>query len=323
MAYYTSRNKELFLNIIRLRYGHPPAVLTVGNISGSTTISGSFGLTGSLQWVTPPFSRTSSIAPNPSVSYSDNPIISYTPMDDGAYHTRFLTNLSLKQMFTLLNSSWSIARIFRVMLQRAGTALNASSATRSTSSHPPTYEKFDEMVYILRRLQVDDAFIILYHETKDGIDLTLQLNERAKLTAKEKRTLKQAGVDVFDNKIVFSDYIAPHQTLVITRSVLGVLNYLSKGTMVPPIEAETGAMPLTYDKGKVYDWQKVLRGIMKIEYSTRQPDNTFVSVPYHGFWYYIDERDNNSKETFVLLINIIGLLAGPTPGPTIGLTRVA
>ncbi len=324
MAFYSTRNKELLLNIVRLRYDHPTAVLAIGNISGSTTITSSGGFTGELQWVGPPFSRTGSISPTGNLSYTENPIISYTPLDDADYNTRFLTPLSLQHLFILLNSSWSVARVLRVSLQRAGDAMNASNAARPTSSHPPRFKSFDEMVYVLRRLQLNDAFVILYEATNNGNTLTFKLNKRAKLTAKDLAIFRKAGVEVYNNQIVFANYSAPHTTLVVTRSVLGIMHYLSKGLEITDQDLKDKKLTITYDeKGNMYDWQKVLRGIMRIRSCDVAPNDALVAIPYLGHWYYIAESDSNSKQTFMMVINILGLLAGNTPPPTIGITRVA
>ncbi len=32
-----------------------------------------------------------------------------------------------------------------------------------------------------------------------------------------------------------------------------------------------------------------------------------VSIPYKGYWYYIDDRDLNSQSTFTLLVELFGI----------------
>ncbi|WP_133128098.1 hypothetical protein [Legionella nagasakiensis] len=324
LALGDSKNQELLLNIVRLRYDHSPVVLSVGNISGSTKIQREGRLEAYSKLFTQPTSTENKLEGSTGLIYSDNPIISYTPLDDQMFHTRFLSALNLRQISLLLESSWSIARVFRVTLQQAGDAANASSAARPTSSHVPRYQDFIDMVYVLRRLQLDDAFIISYQIENHHEKLTLHLNQKAKLKTKEKRILNKAGIKLYKNKIIFTNYEAPYATPLITRSVLGILNYLSKGMAVPQEDAENHIATITrFPNGKPFDWQKVLRGMMKIHYCEKQPVHAAVAIPYLNRWYYIDNRDANSKQTLMMVTNIIGLISGPVPPSPVGLTRNA
>ncbi|NDH66295.1 MAG: hypothetical protein EBY22_00010 [Gammaproteobacteria bacterium] len=206
-----------------------------------------------------------------------------------------------------------------MLLQQAGTSMNASNAARPTSHHVPKYQEFMNMVYVLRRLQLKDALDLSYTESDDGKteNLVFHLNKNGHLTAKETLLLKKAGVEVYHNDIVFSNHAGPHKTLVVTRSVLGVLNYLSKGVAIPPEDVKNNMLTMTvYRNGQMFDWQRVLEGIMKIEYSSTKPKNASVEIYYLNGWYYISNTDNNSKKSFMLLTNLLGLIAlTPQPSP--------
>ncbi|WP_133129706.1 hypothetical protein [Legionella yabuuchiae] len=324
MALYHSRNKELLLNIVRLRYDHPPIVLSVGNISGSTKIQREGRLEVYSKLFTPSNATETKAEGSTGLVYSDNPIISYTPLDDQIFHARFLSALNLRQIGLLLESSWSIERVFQVTIQQAGAVTNATSAARPTSRYVPRYQRFINMVYVLRRLQLKDAFVTTYTNKDERETLTLNLNQNAILTEHEKKILNQAGVKLYHNKIMFTNYEGPHATPVITRSVLGIFNYLSKGVLIPPNDAENGIVTITrYPNGKSFDWQKVLEGVITIKHCEKQPTHAMVAIPYLNRWYYIDDRDAYSKQTLMMLTNIIGLISGPVPSSPVGITRNA
>jgi len=310
---YTSK-QELLLNIVRLRYDDAPMVLRVGNISGSTRISHGGSLSGRLFF---PASGTTSgdFGGNASIDYSDNPIISYTPMDNKDFTTQFLGSLELYDLGLLLQSSWSLPRVFRVTLQQAGTAVNAPSSARATSSHVPKYQNFIDMVYVLRRMQLADAITVFYARQGPIEELMLVISKNFKLTPKERATLKKAGVEIYQDKIIFTNTPQPHKVYVITRSMLGILNYLSKGIIVPPIDAKKRILTqTTYPDGKLFDWQSVLRGMMKIHWSDSKPSDAAVAISYRGHWYYISDSDADSKQTLILLANISGLIETSPPG---------
>ncbi len=324
MAFDDSRNKELLLNMVRLRYNHPPMVLSVGNISGSTRLQSAGIISGFTSLLGNVIGKE--IAAENGYLYSDNPIISYTPIEDSAYSERFLSRFRLSQIMILIESSWSVPRVFRMLLQQAGTSVNASNSARPTSHHAPKYQAFMNMVYVLRRLQLNDALDLTYSESHDGKieNLIFHFNKNSHLTSKDKLIFKKAGIEIYHNAIIFSNHEGPHKTVVLTRAVLGVLNYLSKGVVIPPEDSKKNILTMTtYRNGQAFNWQNVLGGIMQIRYSATKPKNACVEIYYLNRWYYIDNTDNNSKKSFMLLTNLLGLIAAAPQLSPVGLTRNA
>ncbi len=310
-----SSNQELLLNLVRLRYDENPMALKVGSISGSASVQEGLNLGGTINFPRPGKSN-GGINPSSSLSYSDNPIISYTPLDDQAFFQSFLSQLDLYDVGLLLQSSWSIPRVMRVGFQRVGKAYNAPSAARATSSHVPEYQNFIDMTYVLRRMQLANALTGFYSKNGTVEDLTLVIEKDYRLTPKERAVLRKAEIEIYQNKIVLTNYPAPHKVYVVTRSVIGVFNYLSKGVAEPPEDIKSQVMTQTvYDNGKPFDWQLVLEGMMKIYYSDKPPVGAYLAIPYRGRWYYIKDSDSDSKQTLTLLANISGL-AQTTPPTT-------
>ena len=68
------------------------------------------------------------------------------------------------------------------------------------------------------------------------------------------------------------------------------------------------------------DWQEVTRGLFTVR-SVKQhclPEHAHVAVKYHGWWFYIDDRDQDSKMTFTLMmpltrVDLIGARKGASP----------
>ena len=92
-----------------------------------------------------------------------------------------------------------------------------------------------------------------------------------------------------------------------TRSLLQVLFFVSQGVQVPREHCESGMAPQTLDyNGEPFDWQKVLGGLFHVcsVKSKKPPKCAHVAVQYRGYWYYIDERDRDTKSTFALLIEV-------------------
>src|SRR5262249_50412120 len=87
------------------------------------------------------------------------------------------------------------------------------------------------------------------------------------------------------------------------RSVIQAIFYLSHGVDVPPEHLNCGIVtPTIQPDGTVFDWQQVMAGLLTVHYAKHYccPKQAYVAVKYRGYWFYIDDRDSDSKITFSL-----------------------
>jgi hypothetical protein len=92
-----------------------------------------------------------------------------------------------------------------------------------------------------------------------------------------------------------------------TRSLLQVLFFVSHGIEVPAEHARSGVAPQTLEPGGgVFDWQQVVGGLFRVYSAAGRgpPPCAAVAVCYRGYWFYIDERDRDTKATFSLLLEV-------------------
>jgi hypothetical protein len=92
-----------------------------------------------------------------------------------------------------------------------------------------------------------------------------------------------------------------------TRSLLQVLFFASHGVEVPPEHLRSGVAPLTIEPdGRAFDWHLVLGDLFKVHSvaGKGRPPCAHVAICYQGYWFYIDERDRDTKATFALLVEL-------------------
>ncbi len=92
-----------------------------------------------------------------------------------------------------------------------------------------------------------------------------------------------------------------------TRSLLQVLFFVSQGVEAPREHIASGVAPMTLEtSGDCFDWQQVLGELFIVRSAKghRPPPCAHVAVRHHGYWFYIDERDRDTKATFALLIEL-------------------
>jgi hypothetical protein len=91
------------------------------------------------------------------------------------------------------------------------------------------------------------------------------------------------------------------------RSTAEVYYYLANGVEIPTKHLECGLAPVALDAdGNVFDSQEVTRGLFEahVAKGLKPPACASVAVHYRGYWYYLDDRDQASKTTFGIVLQL-------------------
>lgn len=105
-----------------------------------------------------------------------------------------------------------------------------------------------------------------------------------------------------------SDKLLRDDIVVSTRSLLEVMYYLSHGVIVPAEHQSLGLVTLTTDQnGAAFDWTEMMHDLFTIHGCKHCPKHAAVAVQYRDYWFYIDERDQDSLSTYTLLVELFGI----------------
>ena len=234
-----------------------------------------------------------------------------------------LSPLELESILVLTRSGWDISRVFGLCIERINDLYNAPSASGPTPKMAPKYEKFNQLLQSLRALQsrqlieiekLDDDIVVelradaqeLNHDI-DQIYALLQLDRNATAFSLNTNFLAKTA----------------RRWTVRPRSVNGLLYYLSQHVEVPRQHQSAGLVTTTLTKNeRSFDWGRTPAGrLFHVRTSDKPPANAYVATHYRGHWFYIEDRDLQSKSTFMLLRQLFDLQAGQTvsQGPTLTL----
>jgi hypothetical protein len=103
-----------------------------------------------------------------------------------------------------------------------------------------------------------------------------------------------------------------------TRCFFQVLLFVANGVHVPPEHVTKGIAPVIIGPdGLSFDWDPVLEGLFKVCWAKgkKPPPCAHVAVCYKGYWFYIDELDQETKATFSLLVELSRLELGSKKAP--------
>ena len=312
-------HQELLLNIVRLRYREAPFFLLPGNLTTSFKASGSFGLSGDLDLG----GSGRSLSPSTGFGFSNSPTVVYAPLHGKEFVRDLMTPIDPVELFFLDQSGWSIKRVFGLAIERINDLENAPSASGPTPGlKPPGLEAFSGLIDLLSQLQENQAF----NYRKDLVTdlISIEFDDQDKHLKEVRRARELLGLEGGKHPLEMEDQdSASHldRISIRTRSLLGILFYLSHNVEVPVQHRNAGWVTVTRDDGVPFDWSDTPAGrFFKVRYSKQRPRHAFVSVPYKEGYYYIPEEDVETKSTFLLLMYLQSLQAGKSdtvPSPTL------
>ncbi len=147
VAAQRSANEQLLLNMVRLKYREPMLFLQIGSISSHFNYSANASVSGTF-----PEGAADTHAAGLGASISEQPTLTYTPLDGQAFANRILTETDMGTFTLLVRGGWSIGTLMRIMVERLGPLCNYPSASEA-GQEPTSYERFIELTRLWQRCQ--------------------------------------------------------------------------------------------------------------------------------------------------------------------------
>ncbi len=309
LAVQKTNDEQLLLNLARLKYRDTPFFMEVSTVASQFTLSSSANASATLQ-----DGIKGLFGLGGSVGMTEKPTVTYSPLQGDQFIQRVLSPLPLQTITLLFHSGWSVERIFRLCFQSMNNLKNAPGASGPTPKKAPQFKEFIEAAEHLRELQSQDVLNLAYQEHNGVSQIVLIISEEGKNLEAAKHFARAVNVEPGREKYVIT--FAPKQNesdqiRVVTRSLLGILFYLSQAVEAPEQDVKGGKVTRTLkSSGEIFDWREVTGELLRIRSNSSQPENATLTVFYRGTWFYIDDSDLESKSTFSLLSQIFSLQAG-------------
>ena len=338
--------EQLLLNLVRLRYLDVPTILAAESLTTQFSFDRGAGVDGSVIEGSLPNGLDLGI----STSAGETPTVSYRPLRGSEYIKELVTPMKPEDLIRFIESGWSIERVLQIAAQEVNGIPNAPTASGPTPLQAPNYQEFDQLLDLLRELQVQGNIELGYVQEQkkiSGTALTAQVTSEDLVNAAKNgfrfeqvdgqihleqtvSTLKMRPVEPSDpeqfsylSELLGSDLLAEDGTKVSIepRSLLGAMYYLSHVISVPREHCEAGLIPVTVDElNQPFDWTQVAGNLLRVCVQKHKPKCSYVAVEYRGYWYYIPDDHLSSKATFTFLAALLELQAGGTssaPPPTL------
>lgn len=172
-----------------------------------------------------------------------------------------------------------------------------------------------------RRVGESDDYLPVLEERR----LTLRVPEKGRNSTEVARLQELLGLDPDlsqydvvsrdDAELGGDERLGDLRQIVIdTRSLQGVLYFLSQGVVPPPMDLDNGVATTTRTTtGEVFEWSRLHGGLFRVASSQTRPVDAAAAVRHRKRWFWIRDDDEDTKSTFLLLRHLFTLQSGGRP----------
>ena len=321
-----TEDEEILLNLVRLRYADNPSFLKVNSVSTAFNWKEGYGFDASFFKGVQDGKNNIGIRGN--TEYIEKPTITYSPLSGSEYVKNFLTPVNSDLILLLARSGWSLDRVVRLTVNRINKIENAPTASGPTPKSRPVFKEFIKLSRKLNSLN-QNSKISFGYQMEGNPNKTALLIKKKYQSDKEVLDLKEMlkintsnTIIPIANYVEMADEAYSNDINLESRSLAGILFFLSHGVQIPLDDLEQGRVTQTKDiDGKNFNWAEVLNDLFTVYTSKEPPKDATIAVEYRNNWFYIKDNDMDTKYTLMLLNQISSLQSGniDKPGPLLTL----
>ena len=301
--------RQTLFNLIRLRFGEPPAFVSINQLVSGYTLQGTTGGSFEVFPSAPPSSFWSLMG---SVQYTDRPTFTLSPVTGEQFVLAYLRPFSPADIVPLIQGGIPVDKLFRLVLQSVGPLQNThplAGARRSGSA------EFLPLLALLRRLQEGGALRIRLRREKDMVHayLAFQTHHVPDLRSLVQEVYRLLRIDPVSQEMEIV-YGAPldvppkkGEIPILTRSLLNVLSAVAAEVGVPEEDVRAGRTIATLREPGAPQPMIIVRS------GPFAPMESYAAVQDGGRWYWVEATDFESKVAFSIL-EVLKSVAESTKG---------
>jgi len=296
-----SWKRQMLLNLVRTRYADAPVFLETTSIINQYSAEAELRGLGVLN--NPPWSSRQEYG---GVGrYYDRPTVTFAPLTGEKFARSLLSPIPPASLVAFVQSGWPVDFVLRLTCESINGVRNRSSGQLQNQVADP---RFEELLSALRRIQIADT-IGMRLERKDGKETAVVFFGRSPTEATMSdlaRVREILGLDAQSRefRLVFGSMASSGTEMaVLSRSMMQLLVELSACIDVPEEHLAGG---MTY---RPVAGPKETR-LIEIRSARLKPWDSFVAVPYEGYWYWIDDGDFKSKRMLSMMMIFFSMTEG-------------
>lgn len=298
-----SLKTQMLFNLVKMRYGDMPVFMDVSSVINQYTVAGSVNLNNT--WNNPPYTYSNELGFLG--QYADRPTITYSPMTGDKFTRSLMTPIPPSVVLNFLQSGKNPDFLLNLCVQSMNGIQNQGL---KTAADP----RFEKMIRLICEMQELGGVVVKFGDGQNkGITSLIITNPddpKAKAGRDELREILQLRPDATEISVVYGGSPSNDtEVAMVTRSVFDIMAEVSVSADVPQSDIDQGraypSPPLLHDP--------TYKTIAKIHSGKSLSPDAAVVVRYRDLWFWIDDRDLESKKVLSTLLLMVNLAESGQP----------
>ena len=299
-----SWKKQMLLNLLKVRYFDAPVFMDVASVINSYSVEGEVRLADQ----SAPVGREGDTFFNigATARYADRPTISYSPLSGDKFARNLMTPLPVSGVLMLVQGGYAADVVMRICVSTVNGLENAYGGSGNARPGDP---QFREFLAALREGQAAGGVGMRVRSLKDAqaVIMFVQPGRSAGADAPMRRMRELLRLDPSVNEyvVVFGSQTEnPREIAMLTRSVMQILMDFASYIDVPESDLAEGR---AYRPQRGPEQEKLFPPILRVHNGDKAPPDAYVAVRYRGRWFWVDDRDHQSKAMFTSVLFLFSL----------------
>jgi len=298
-----SWKRQMLLNLLKVRYSDAPVFMDVASVINAYELTGEVNLSGEYA----PIGRGDTFGHVGAAGrYSDKPTITYQPLAGDKFTRSLMLPIPIPGILSLIQSGYPADLVLRVCVNSINDLQNSYGGPGRPQAGDP---KFRELIAAIRESQATGGMGMLVKTTTDkqAVVMFLRPSTDEGIAAPVGKIRELLGLNkaAREFNIIYGTY--PENDMEITilsRSILQVLIDLASHFDVPAVDLAEGSV---YGLQRTPEQERIFPPLLIVRCGPSAPGNAHVSVNYRNQWFWIEDRDRQSKQMFNFLMFLFSL----------------
>jgi hypothetical protein len=288
--------RQTLFNLIRMRYGEPPAFLSVSQVVSGYTLQGN-AQAGLNAYPSASASNFASLLGG--AQYTDRPTFTLSPVSGEHFVQAYLRPFAPADIVPLVEGGTPVDVLFRLVARSVGPLQNTHPLGGPDRSGSPD---FLPLLGALRTLQEAGVLRVRLRREKGAarVFVTFETRHAPSMRGVVSRVGRLLGIDPSSREVevVYGTdrgQIRSREIPVLTRSLLNVLFAVAAEIQVPDEDVRAGRTNVTLrEPGDP-------RPSIVVRTGASEPAASYASVRVDDRWYWVEGEDFESKKAFTIL----------------------
>lgn len=300
-----SWKRQMLLNLLKVRYADAPVFMDIASVISSYSLEGEISLGGQIA----PIGQGDTLGNVGATGrYADKPTITYQPLAGDKFARSMMAPIPVTGILFLIQSGYPADVVLRICVNTINGLENAYGGPGNPRPGSP---KFLELMTAMRESQAAGGTGFRIKTAKDTQAVVMFIRPSADQPAEPSHKIRELlGLNATEREFSviygsFSDNDA--EIAILTRSILQVMIDFASYIDVPADDIAEGRV---YGLQRTAEQERMFPPLLTVHHGPSQPDDAYVAIRYRNQWFWIDDRDRQSKSILGFLMMMFSLTEG-------------